>query len=407
MPESMVNMHADRPRAGKVENVSAALPNDPQEARRAVALLRESGAAAIDFGKSRLGPQAMDAIAMDLSYLPAASFSFAGMRGGTRTFIPLFDRLRHFRYLKHLNLSGTGLDPSSGFDIRCGLQNNMGLKSLDLSDNDLRDRGVLQVGDAVPSTDLEEISFSRCGMTTMSLSGVIKMGKKLEKLNLSGNTFDDRFMSELSAELPGMPLKSLNLDHTEMTEAGAKSLLVALQHPDCKIADLSIEGNRVSEPLKRMIEKAIEPRRREEERARKVDAMKREASQTRTDFASLSEMRAAGALFPAVYSGVLFDRLETFARNGEYLSADDYLSADKNGTTLIAAAAEVQKLDHVFRQDFWQNAQSMEKVFKSLPEYDQAQLDGREGRPSFNVLKSKVTADTVRRLLAQRLQKKM
>lgn len=407
MPKSFENIHTEALSARPAEKISAVLPNDPQEARRAVALLKESDAAAIDFGKSRLGPRAMDAIAMDLSSLPAASFSFAGMPGGAQTFIPLFDRLRHFRYLKHLDLSRTGLDPSSGFDIRSGLQNNMGLKSLDLSENDLQDRGVLQIGEAVASTDLQEINFSRCNMTSMSLSGVVKMGKKLEKLNLSGNVFDDRFMSGLSAELAGMPLKSLNLDHTEMTEAGARKLLAALQHPDCKICHLSIEGNRVSAPLKQMIEKAVEPRRREEERSRKVDAMKNEASQTPADFASLSDMRSAGALFPAVYSGALFDKLDVFARGGEYLSADDYLSADKNGTTLIAAVAEVQKLDQVFRPDFWQNAQSMEKVFKSLPEHDQAQLDGREGRPSFNMLKSKVTANTVRRLLAQRLQKKM
>lgn len=113
-------------------------------------------------------------------------------------------------------------------------------------------------------------------------------------------------------------------------------------------------------------------------------------------FESEKAAEASVSLFDAARDGTLKEFIE---ENG-MPTADDFLKQGADGRTPVALAAESKQLACVFEEKNWANVKDMQRVFDKVPENEKYQLDGKDGRPSYQKVKNAVMAATVRKQVA-------
>ena len=91
---------------------------------------------------------------------------------------------------------------------------------------------------------------------------------------------------------------------------------------------------------------------------------------------------------------------DELAKENKTLTAEDYRQKNAEGYRLIDALAYSKQLNKVFAPQHWNNAKDMQTVFDMLSDIHKAQLDGKDGRPSFKVLKNQVMAAAVRQKIS-------
>ncbi|XP_078059648.1 NACHT, LRR and PYD domains-containing protein 3-like [Mustelus asterias] len=120
-----------------------------------------------------------------------------------------------------LDLYGNALTDSCAEDLASALSTNRSLIDLDLGLNKLGDSGVKLLSVALRNPDC-----------------------KIQELVLQGNDLTDSCAEDLASALStNRSLIDLNLGSNKLGDSGVKLLSVALRNPDCKIQELHLYGN--------------------------------------------------------------------------------------------------------------------------------------------------------------------
>ncbi|XP_029603809.1 NACHT, LRR and PYD domains-containing protein 12-like [Salmo trutta] len=128
---------------------------------------------------------------------------------------------------------------------------NSPLRELDLSNNDLRDRGVelLCVGLTSPLCNIQTLVLAECNLTYISCetlaSALQTPNSPLRELDLSYNDLGDRGVKLLCVGLtsPLCNIQTLVLDHCKLTYESCETLASALQTPNSPLRELDLSNN--------------------------------------------------------------------------------------------------------------------------------------------------------------------
>ena len=201
--------------------------------------------------------------------------------------------------------------------------------------------------------NMKAVDIASCGLTDEHGEKLLSCleGTKIKLLNLSGNHFSDEMRSRLSAMV-------------------GKKVMVS-PHYEALDKEKTIKEISYERPLKDHLSEAK----------------------------NKAEMKEKNLFFPAVRGGVFVDVLDAVRALGEELSPEEYQMQDKTGKTLINELSKTKQLSDVFTPKYWSNTKQMQAVWDMVSAEGKKQLDGKEGRPSFQTRKNHVMAETVKRML--------
>ncbi|XP_006885679.1 PREDICTED: NACHT, LRR and PYD domains-containing protein 14 [Elephantulus edwardii] len=158
--------------------------------------------------------------------------------------------------LQSLELTGCALTSACCLDLGYVILNNSNLRILDLGNNDLQDKGVKILCEALrhPNCNIHQLGLEYCGLTSLccqDLSSSLSINQRLIKINLKRNAFGYEGIKKLCEVLksPECKLQILGLKKEEFDEASQKLLkAVELSNPcltitfDDKNEDESCDG---------------------------------------------------------------------------------------------------------------------------------------------------------------------
>jgi Ran GTPase-activating protein (RanGAP) involved in mRNA processing and transport len=193
--------------------------------------------------------------------------------------IPLYLNNNHF--IETLNLSGNSLK-NEGFILICqGLQKNQNLLNLDISNNNINEKGIKKGFDIIISSkisgalvnlnicnnhltnagleilssnlkifpNLVSLNLSFCGLEFKGLQNILKTAqhmKKMEYLNVAGNNFETDNFFILKEYFAVFGLKHLNLSRCSLGDSGAHYLGECILANDT-LKYLNISGNNITD----------------------------------------------------------------------------------------------------------------------------------------------------------------
>lgn len=193
--------------------------------------------------------------------------------------IPLYLNNNHF--IETLNLSGNSLK-NEGFILICqGLQKNQNLLNLDISNNNINEKGIKKGFDIITSSkisgalvnlnicnnhltnagleilssnlkifpNLVSLNLSFCGLEFKGLQNILKTAqhmKKMEYLNVAGNNFETDNFFILKEYFAVFGLKYLNLSRCSLGDSGAHYLGECISANDT-LKYLNISGNNITD----------------------------------------------------------------------------------------------------------------------------------------------------------------
>uniref|UniRef100_A0A3P8XZ80 B30.2/SPRY domain-containing protein n=1 Tax=Esox lucius TaxID=8010 RepID=A0A3P8XZ80_ESOLU len=149
-------------------------------------------------------------------------------------------------------LSGCGITKEGCASLVSALKSNPShLKELDLSNNELKDLGGIELSALLkdPQSRLETLKLSGCGITEEGCASLVSALKSnpshLKELNLSDNQLKDSGVKQLSAMLKDSEcrLESLRLSFCLVTEEGCASLVSALKSNPSHLKELDLSNN--------------------------------------------------------------------------------------------------------------------------------------------------------------------
>uniref|UniRef100_UPI00398E523E NACHT, LRR and PYD domains-containing protein 3-like n=1 Tax=Pristiophorus japonicus TaxID=55135 RepID=UPI00398E523E len=137
--------------------------------------------------------------------------------------------------IQELRLGAVGLTDSCAEDLASALSTNHSLMCLDLSDNKLEDSGVKLLSAALrnPNCKIQELWLWDVGLTEScaeDLASALSTNRSLTDLHLSHNNLGDSGVKLLSAALrdPDCKIQELQLNFNDLTDSCAENLASAL-----------------------------------------------------------------------------------------------------------------------------------------------------------------------------------
>ncbi|XP_044524359.1 NACHT, LRR and PYD domains-containing protein 14-like [Gracilinanus agilis] len=162
----------------------------------------------------------------------------------------LCEALRHPQCnLQYLRLRSCALTEACCPDLALALTCNQSLSHLDMGGNQLLDRGVQVLCEALsqPKCRLQSLLLPACGLTAgvcQDLSAALTSNRSLTRLCLASNSLRDDGLKVLSTALknPECPLQRLALWSCELTAEGCQALSAAL-HSNKNLTHLDLGEN--------------------------------------------------------------------------------------------------------------------------------------------------------------------
>lgn len=327
--------------------------------------------------------------------------------------------------VRSLNLTRNELDDEGALALASCLSRTR-LETLFLRKNDISDKGCSALAAALQQSRLKDLDLSSNGLSAKSADdlAVALPNSCVEKLSLSDNEIGNDGIKSLAKVLPNSKIKELDLFNCGITDEGAKHLLVALQNPACRVSKINVNATEryvcgeldtsrlISPELKKLILKAVENNKaREDERAKaKEEALNENVPETvkaaAENVGTAKEAVENGMLIKAAYAGCLPEVAASLAAKGQTPPAEAFLTPDKNGCTPLSLVCEQKKLAELLTPEIFKNAQDVQKLWNAVPPADKDQMDGKEGRPSFQKVKNAVMTNAVRSAMqAKKLQR--
>ncbi|XP_056623814.1 NACHT, LRR and PYD domains-containing protein 3-like isoform X1 [Triplophysa dalaica] len=160
-------------------------------------------------------------------------------------------------------LSGCNLTDECCESLSSCLQSSKSLRELDLSNNDLKDSGVMLISDALKTHNcqLQTLRLSRCNVTAEcceSLSSCLQSSKSLRELDLSYNDLKDSGVKLISDALKthNCQLQALRLSGCNLTDQCCESVSSCLQS-STSLRELDLSNNDLKDSGVKLISDAL------------------------------------------------------------------------------------------------------------------------------------------------------
>ena len=140
---------------------------------------------------------------------------------GDKTIAALDRMLEYNLILNELNVSQTEIPPTAVKYIAHGLSHNSTLEILDISNNNCRSTGAIQIMNALKHSRLRELNFSNNHIkddVAVHFNNFLQVNQYLKKLDLSNNSFTHKFITSIAVSiLNNKTLEDLNLSKNAIT----------------------------------------------------------------------------------------------------------------------------------------------------------------------------------------------
>ena len=191
------------------------------------ALIKSSHLVVLDFSRNRMTRRVLEDLANVIKNnlnLRQLYLSDNDLRSSA---VVIMQALTEHMQLEVLDFSGNNMNGQVAEDLANVIKNNLGLKLLNLSDNDLRTSATVILQGLKNNFQLQGLNLCRNNMTgqvSEALANVIKNNSDLQQLSLSNNELGSSAVIILKALADNFQLKSLNLNRNNMTEKVANDL---------------------------------------------------------------------------------------------------------------------------------------------------------------------------------------
>ncbi|XP_067260689.1 ribonuclease inhibitor-like isoform X2 [Chanodichthys erythropterus] len=155
--------------------------------------------------------------------------------------------------LENLMLWGCNITAEGCDALTSALRSNSHLRELDLSENKIGDEGLMLLSDRLkdPHCKLEKLWLSQCNITAegcAALTSALRSSSHLRELNLSENKTGDEGLTLLSDGLkdPHCKLENLMLSKCNFTAEGCAALTSALRS-NSHLRELNLIGNEIGD----------------------------------------------------------------------------------------------------------------------------------------------------------------
>lgn len=282
------------------------------------------------------------------------------------------------------------------------------LKSVDFSENKglFRDSSGEFIS-ALPST-VENLNVSNCEIsdwhTATQVAAHIRQNKNLTDLKMASCKMEEAVARDIINVLGDTNLWRVDLSGNQLDDRAAQELTESISREDCRIYETRFMEkpavpavDMLRQEMKNTAEEGslTELKKAEERNAVKYQVYL-DQEQAKVDYEKQSKEERKADLYTAAKAGKIGEVLAMVP-----LKPNDLLKTDEKGKTLLQHVWESGSLNQVFTPKNWSNAKEMQRIWNEVPKKFQKQMDGKDGHDSFIKNKSIVTANALRKSLAQ------
>lgn len=309
--------------------------------------------------------------------------------------------------IRSLNLANNDLGSVSLGCLGVAFAKGCSLEELDLSFNLIGHIRLGEMAEKMPPSlktlKLNDIALVDPRDVGNMAEGLLASGC-LKRLELRCTGLDERTLPELFKAFRGGFLESVDLSGNRIDDKTALALAGVLNEKKCRIAETRL-GDTVAEIRNTVVGRSSNPV-SATALARVNEAERNNANELRM---RRDQEKAAAAVAEAGENVAILDAF-TLAKAGKAdvlmkdkaLPASDLKRRDAEGKALIVHVAEAGQLAEVFKPEFWKNPKEMQETWDLVPQERRGQMDGKDGRPSFQHVKNKVMSDFVKNSVRQR-----
>lgn len=294
------------------------------------------------------------------------------------------------------------------------------VKFLDMTATHLTDESASILAKALPHTFVRKLNL---GTNEITASGAAELAKALPDTNIEsfavyGNAVGNGGLKALSEVLPRTKITDLNLFNCSFSDEGGKNLLIALQHPDCRVSKIhlglfhSADGKKtesLSSLLTSMLQKAAEANKDKEKilKAERDAALNKDFEEIGASLktAPYEKMSGFDYLMRSAHCGRLPDVMTSLAEQGRILPAEVFFRPDNRGDTLLDIVSERRQFKEFFKPEHFDSAQKLQKIWDSITPDDRKQLDAKNTVQAFQKIKNAVMGNAVKQALKNKTKK--
>ena len=164
---------------------------------------------------------------------------------GVSDALQIFLSMKSFKSLIKLNVCGIGMDDSAANDVAAILNNNIKLKELNLSHNNIQAWGAIQIFRNIIS-NLHKLNISHNNITEQAadeLASFISQNAELEELDLC----HDKLQADGAAKICKTNISNLikfKISHNSITDQAADDIALLISH-NTKLEELDLSHNKL------------------------------------------------------------------------------------------------------------------------------------------------------------------
>lgn len=264
------------------------------------------------------------------------------------------------------------------------------VESLDLTY--VRDKETYEkLAEILPRTKIKKLSISADFITDETIKPVLEnLPPRIEHLDLSScRDLSDDSVETLLPSIGKTNLKYISLMSTGVTDKHMPDLIEKLKNPNTIPTAVDLTWSKASEESNDEIAYVYAKKNYANRNTRYTSRIDRKFAID--PLMGLSDMRKPENLQQYALAGRLDEVMEKGIKHGRPITTDELLApVGEYKSTALGAARMRYDLDKVFDSKCWVDTKDMQKAYDTLSKKDKIQLDGKNGRPSFETNKKEV-----------------
>lgn len=310
------------------------------------------------------------------------------------------DILPSLKHLKKLDLTQVSFADGVLNKVVAALPENL---------EDLSLKNAMKTGDEQTQSLLAEKLTRMTALKKLSLSEtndwkardvpalIEAMPPSVREIDLSKNFISKKDIARIVSVLPDS-LRILNLSETELFREEEELLLEKMEKPGALLHGTHL----VSADSEKAFPTEFGQRFL---KAEDINADNAAFAETLNGKTAAQAFQAAAdpkdGLHAAVYAGLTGHAVEKLKAAGISLTAEDWTTPNAIGQTLGEASVKRGLTATLMNPALYANAKTFQAAYNALPDAGKAQLDGKDGRPSFIRMKNQMMLAAVRNATAQ------